>query len=117
MYSGIIRRLSRGYSGCNTHKLHSTTVLNVRKRGEVVMVGDGQVSLGPTVFKTNAVKVRRILPDIICGFAGTTADCMALLELIEKEFELYPHQTLRVCLNIAKEWRMGAPNIYIYIYV
>jgi len=69
------------------------------------MVGDGQISLGPTVFKNNARKLRRIQENAICGFAGTAADCLALLELLEKEFEKYPGQTMRACLSLAKQWR------------
>ena len=87
------------------HDFHSTTVLNVRKGNQVAMMADGQISLGPTVFKTSAKKVRRISDDVICGFAGSAADCLALMELLEKEFEKYPGQTLRACLTLAKQWR------------
>jgi ATP-dependent HslUV protease subunit HslV len=84
---------------------HGTTILNVRKDGKVCMVGDGQISLGHTVFKQNARKLRRIQDNVICGFAGSAADCLALLELLEKEFEKHPGQTLRACLSLAKQWR------------
>ena len=69
---------------------HSTTVLTVRKGNQVAMMSDGQISLGPTVFKNTAKKVRRISDNVVCGFAGSAADCLALMELLEKEFEKYP---------------------------
>ena len=81
---------------------HGTTILNVRKGNQVAMIGDGQISLGHTVFKQNAKKLRRIQDNVICGFAGSAADCLALLELLEKEFEKHPGQTLRACLSLAK---------------
>ena len=84
---------------------HGTTILNVRKGNQVVMIGDGQISLGHTVFKNNAKKLRRIQDTVVCGFAGSAADCLALLELLEKEFEKHPGQTLRACLSLAKQWR------------
>jgi ATP-dependent HslUV protease, peptidase subunit HslV len=61
--------------------------------------------LGHTVFKQNAKKIRRIQDNVVCGFAGSAADCLALLELLEKEFEKHPGQTLRACLSLAKQWR------------
>lgn len=54
------------------------------------MIADGQISLGPTVFKNTAKKLRRLSDDVVCGFAGSAADCLALMELLEKEFEKYP---------------------------
>ena len=72
-------------------KFHSTTVLNVRKGNQVAMIADGQISLGPTVFKTTARKLRKINETTVCGFAGSAADCLALIELLEKEFEKYPN--------------------------
>ncbi len=69
------------------------------------MIGDGQISLGHTVFKGNAKKIRKIQDNVVCGFAGSAADCLALLELLEKEFEKHPGQTLRACLSLAKQWR------------
>ena len=84
---------------------HSTTVLNVRKGSQVAMIADGQISLGPTVFKNTAKKIRKIQDNVMCGFAGSAADCLALVELLEKEFEKYPGQTLRACLSLAKQWR------------
>ena len=65
--------------------MHGTTILSVRKDGKVAVVGDGQVSLGPTIVKPNARKVRKIGDDIIAGFAGTTADAMTLLERLERK--------------------------------
>ena len=76
-----------------THRpydFHSTTVLNVRKGDSVAMIADGQISLGPTVFKNTAKKLRLINENTVCGFAGSAADCLALIELLEKEFERYP---------------------------
>ena len=69
------------------------------------MIADGQISLGPTVFKNTAKKLRKINDETVCGFAGSAADCLALIELLEKEFEQYPGQTLRACLSLAKQWR------------
>ena len=83
----------------------ATTIVNVRKGDQVAMVGDGQISLGPTVFKNTARKLRKIQDGVICGFAGSAADCLTLLELLEKEFEKHPGQTLRACLSLAKQWR------------
>ena len=82
----------RHFGSNPTHRpdFHSTTVLNVRKGNKVVMIADGQISLGPTVFKNTAKKLRRIQDNVICGFAGSAADCLALMELLEKEFEKYP---------------------------
>jgi ATP-dependent HslUV protease subunit HslV len=66
------------------------------------MVADGQVSLGNTVFKNSAKKVRKLNENVVCGFAGSAADCLTLMELLEKEFEKYPGQTLRSCLSLAQ---------------
>ena len=74
----------------------------------VVMVADGQLSLGDTVFKNTARKLRRIEHPggaTIMGFAGSAADCLTLMELLEKELERYPGQTLRACLSLASQWR------------
>ena len=82
--------------------MHATTVVNVRKGNQVAMVADGQVSLGNTVFKNTAKKLRKLNNDqVVCGFAGSAADCITLMELLEKEFEKYPNQTLRACLALA----------------
>jgi ATP-dependent HslUV protease subunit HslV len=72
------------------HDFHSTTMLSVRKGKQVALIADGQISLGPTVFKNTAKKLRKIHDNVVCGFAGSAADCLALMELLEKEFEKYP---------------------------
>ncbi|RCK53917.1 ATP-dependent protease subunit HslV [Thalassospira profundimaris] len=86
---------------------HGTTILSVRKGNQVVIAGDGQVSLGQTVIKGNARKVRRIgqKQDIIVGFAGATADAFTLLERLEAKLERHPGQTMRACVELAKDWR------------
>ena len=88
---------------------HGTTIIGVRKGGRVVVAGDGQVSLGQTVIKGTARKVRRIAPggkDVVCGFAGSTADAFTLLERLEKKLEAAPGQLARACVELAKDWRM-----------
>ena len=88
---------------------HGTTILAVRRGGQVVMAGDGQVSLGNTVIKGTARKVRRLSPggaDVVCGFAGSTADAFTLLERLEKKLESAPGQLARACVDLAKDWRM-----------
>jgi len=85
---------------------HGTTILSVRKNGRVVIAGDGQVSLGATVIKANARKVRRIGNDrILVGFAGATADAFTLLERLEAKLEKHPGQLTRACVELAKDWR------------
>ena len=87
---------------------HGTTIIGVRKDGEVVIAGDGQVSLGQTVIKGSAKKVRRLSPggqDVVCGFAGSTADAFTLLERLESKLEATPGQLLRACVELAKDWR------------
>jgi len=85
---------------------HGTTILAVRKNGRVVVAGDGQVSLGDTVIKGNARKVRRLAGDnVIAGFAGATADAFALFERLEAKLEQYPNQLARACVEMAKDWR------------
>jgi len=87
--------------------MHATTIITVRKAGKVVIAGDGQVSLGQTVIKGNARKVRRIGKDenVITGFAGATADAFTLLDRLEKKLEQYPGQLMRACVELAKDWR------------
>ena len=86
--------------------MHATTIITVRKDGKVVMAGDGQVSLGQTVMKGNARKVRRIgKGNVIAGFAGATADAFTLLERLERKLEQYPDQLMRACVELAKDWR------------
>lgn len=83
-----------------------TTILSVRKGDQVVIVGDGQVSLGNTVIKANARKVRRIGDgNIIAGFAGSTADAFALFERLEEKLERFNGQLTRACVEMAKDWR------------
>jgi ATP-dependent HslUV protease, peptidase subunit HslV len=85
---------------------HATTILMVRKGREVVIGGDGQVSLGQTIIKGNARKVRRLAKgDVIAGFAGATADAFALFERLEGKLEQYPGQLTRACVEMAKDWR------------
>ncbi len=85
---------------------HATTILMVRKDGKAVIGGDGQVSLGQTVIKNNARKVRRLgRGDVIAGFAGATADAFTLFERLEGKLEQYPGQLLRACVELAKDWR------------
>lgn len=83
-----------------------TTILAVRKAGKLVLAGDGQVSIGPTVMKGNAKKVRRLAGGhVVAGFAGATADAFALFERLEGKLEQYPAQLARACVELAKDWR------------
>ncbi|ALK11032.1 ATP-dependent protease subunit HslV [Blastochloris viridis] len=85
---------------------HGTTILTVRKGGVVAVGGDGQVTLGQTVIKSNAKKVRRIgKGDVIGGFAGATADAFTLFERLEGKLDQYPGQLVRACVELAKDWR------------
>jgi ATP-dependent HslUV protease subunit HslV len=85
---------------------HATTILTVRKGGRVVVAGDGQVSLGATVIKANAKKVRALgKGGVIGGFAGATADAFTLFERLENKLEQYPGQLTRACVELAKDWR------------
>jgi len=87
---------------------HGTTILAVRRAGEVVVAGDGQVSLGQTVIKGTARKLRRLSPgghEVVCGFAGSTADAFTLLERLEARLEAAPGQLARACVDLAKDWR------------
>ena len=86
---------------------HGTTILGVKKGGKTVVAGDGQVSLGNTVIKPNAKKVRRLGADgrVIGGFAGATADAFTLFERLETKLEQYPGQLLRAAVELAKDWR------------
>lgn len=91
--------------GSNTW--HGTTILCVRKGGTVVIAGDGQVTLGQTVIKGTARKVRRLGDgNVIVGFAGATADAMTLFERLEGKLEKHPGQLVRACVEMAKDWRM-----------
>ena len=87
---------------------HGTTIIGVKKNGKVVIAGDGQVSLGQTVIKGSARKVRRLSPggvDVIAGFAGSTADAFTLLERLEAKLEATPGQLYRAAVELAKDWR------------
>ena len=87
---------------------HGTTIMSVRKNGKVVVAGDGQVSMGQTVMKPNARKVRRIGEGekVVAGFAGATADAFTLFERLEKKLEQYNGQLLRAAVELTKDWRM-----------
>jgi ATP-dependent HslUV protease subunit HslV len=85
---------------------HGTTILSVRKNGKVVIAGDGQVSLGATVIKATARKVRPLGDgSVIAGFAGATADAFTLFERLEAKLEQHPGQLTRACVDLAKDWR------------
>ena len=85
---------------------HGTTILAVRKAGATVIAGDGQVSMGPTIVKGNAKKVRRLAGGkVVAGFAGATADAFTLIERLEAKLEQYPDQLARACVDLAKDWR------------
>ncbi|OYQ32431.1 HslU--HslV peptidase proteolytic subunit [Niveispirillum lacus] len=96
-------------SNSNPHdpiQWHGTTILSVRKGGHVVIAGDGQVSMGPTVMKSNARKVRRLAGgSVMAGFAGATADAFALFERLEAKLEQHPGQLTRAAVEMAKDWR------------
>ncbi len=85
---------------------HGTTILSVRKNGQVVIAGDGQVSVGQTVMKSNARKVRWLAGGtVMAGFAGATADALTLFERLESKLEQHPGQLTRACVEMAKDWR------------
>ena len=89
----------------DSSKLYGTTILSVRKNGKVAIAGDGQVSLGQTVLKSNAKKIRKLGDgSIIGGFAGATADAFTLFERLEAKLEQYPNQLMRACVELAKDW-------------
>ena len=90
------------------YNMHGTTIVAVRKNNKVCLAGDGQVSLGQTVIKSSAKKVRRLSPggkEVIAGFAGSTADAFTLLERLEIKLESNPGQLTRAAIELAKEWR------------
>jgi ATP-dependent HslUV protease subunit HslV len=90
----------------NQTLMHATTILMVRKGGKAVIGGDGQVSMGPTIVKGNARKVRRLAKGhVIAGFAGATADAFTLFERLEAKLEQHPTQLMRACVDLAKDWR------------
>src|ERR1700732_1459763 len=85
---------------------HGTTILCLRKGGKVVIAGDGQVSMGQTIVKSNAKKLRRLGGGaVIAGFAGATADAFALFERLEGKLEQHPGQLTRACVELTKDWR------------
>ncbi|HEX5756116.1 MAG TPA: ATP-dependent protease subunit HslV [Arenimonas sp.] len=85
---------------------HATTIVSVRRDGRVVVAGDGQVTLGNTVMKANARKVRRLAGGkVLAGFAGAAADAFTLFELFEAKLEKHGNQLLRAAVELAKEWR------------
>ncbi len=85
---------------------HGTTVLSIRKGDRVVIAADGQVTLGATIVKSNARKVRRLSDGrVIAGFAGATADALTLFERLESKLEKHPGQLVRACVELAKDWR------------
>jgi ATP-dependent HslUV protease subunit HslV len=87
-------------------KSHSTTILTIRHKGVVAMGGDGQVTVGNSIMKADAVKIRRLMNDkVITGFAGSTADAFALLERFEAKLKDYPSNVPRAATELAKEWR------------
>ncbi|MHB8366108.1 MAG: ATP-dependent protease subunit HslV, partial [Acidithiobacillus sp.] len=89
----------------DSQQMHGTTILCVRRGANVVMAGDGQVTLGNTVMKGNARKVRRIDPGVLTGFAGATADAFTLLERFEAKLKAHPGQLAKAAVELAKEWR------------
>jgi ATP-dependent HslUV protease subunit HslV len=93
-------------SGAAYPDWHGTTILAVRKGASTVIAGDGQVSMGQTVVKGNARKVRRLAGGkVVAGFAGATADAFTLIERLESKLEQYPGQLARACVDLAKDWR------------
>ena len=108
MFTSFIRRAPRSLSrSFNSSAPRATTIVAVRKDNHVAVVGDGQVSLGPTIMKPNATKVRRLglNKEIVAGFAGSTSDAMALMERLEMKLEQYPDQLMRACVELSKNWR------------
>ena len=90
----------------DTLLFHGTTILSVRRGGDVVVAGDGQVTFGNTVLKGGARKVRRLADGkVVVGFAGATADAFALFERLEGKLEQHPGQLTRACVEMAKDWR------------
>src|SRR6478752_9179543 len=97
---------SDGSQPAQPQSWHATTILTIRKDGRVVIAGDGQVSLGATIIKANARKVRTLgKGDVIGGFAGATADAFTLCERLETKLEQYPGQLTRAAVELAKDWR------------
>ncbi len=91
----------------NPNQLYGTTVLAVKRNNKLIMIADGQMTLGDTRFKSNTKKIKKINENIICGFAGALADCTSLIENLESEIDAYPNDLLRACVNLAKTWRLN----------
>jgi len=88
-------------------QFHATTILTVRHQGKVAMGGDGQVTIGNTIMKADAMKIRRLRDGaVLCGFAGASADAFALMERFEAKLKDYPSNMPRAATELAKEWRM-----------
>ena len=89
------------------NNIKSTTIIGIRRGSEIVIAGDGQASMGPTVIKSKVKKVRRLGKDqsVIAGFAGSTADAFALFERLEAKLDQYKGQLKRACVELAKDWR------------
>ena len=86
-------------------KLHGTTVLVIKRNSKVTMIADGLMTYGNVRFKNDTIKIKKLTDNIIVGFAGSVADCVTLMELLESEVEQYPKDLLRSCVNLAKKWR------------
>ena len=87
-------------------KFHATTILTVRRNGKVAMGGDGQVTLGTAIMKSDAMKIRKLMEGkVLCGFAGASADAFALMERFEEKLKDYPSNVPRAATELAKEWR------------
>lgn len=99
--------ITQGSEAHGTVQWHGTTIIGVRKGDRIVIAGDGQVSMGNTVMKPNARKVRRIGEGdkVVAGFAGATADAFTLFERLEKKLEQYSGQLLRAAVELTKDWR------------
>ena len=102
-----VRSFQQGPDMADFPDWHGTTIVSVRKGGRVTIAGDGQVTMGNTVMKPNAKKVRRLGADgaVIGGFAGATADAFTLFERLEAKLERYPGQLTRAAVELAKDWR------------
>lgn len=104
--AGFAMSAAMNTSASNFPDWHGTTILAVRKNGRTVIAGDGQVSMGPTIVKGAARKVRTLANGkVLAGFAGATADALTLIERLEAKLEQYPDQLARACVELAKDWR------------
>lgn len=103
----MLTRFAQLRMAFSSDKWHHTTILALKRNGKTVVIGDGQVSYGPTIVKTNAKKIRPLAGGTFCGFAGSVADAFALMEGLQQVMSKYPKQTLKSCINYAKEWRTG----------